>query len=596
MVNIADKLNPADRAIQVLALLFCVWFFAATFYSAFHIELGFDPAYHAVVAKNFVQGYGWATSYDSRFLFNPDVTTGPAMLLPAAAMISMFGNAVWVPGVTAAVLQLLLYAAILWRLRLYFDQARPFYLTLIALNLIFVICAHTWWLTLTADFLVCLSLMLASLFLASPNTDHPNRNVLIAGLLLGYALLAKVMAYFGLVAFVVFEMLRWWRSRDRALTLKRAAALVIGVMAVVVPWKIYEQMGLRELNAAETAERANYKQEFFLTQGTGIQEILQADSIPGLILENVVRNGDVLLTHLLSRYHLPAQAAILLILVLFAYTLIRMRKAETELQKLLLLFGLIASSQLFWFLFISHSWIAKYALTPITMAVVMLCLVLAQAGRLLPGIVLISVLALFLPAQSKSYVATLLTFGAGPSAYTRDLLSTRDYLVSHKSTVPLAGCGWVFAPWEMEYALPEPGNFRDCRRLIADSLKFDEEDYLLRNPDVQQEITQGRYASAHQHHLQTNQDGRRPFRYTWVKPVEFVLVVSHIFWEHSVYRDQYQAVFDACMAAPLHRTEYFTAAYCSPDALRQHIPLDRPSEFLPTAENYHYIHKPAPVR
>lgn len=585
----------ASRWLGLSAWLAIAWFFAATLHAAFSIELGFDPAYHASVAKNFAQGYGWASSYDRAFPFNPDVTTGPAMLLPAAGMITLFGNALWVPGVTAALLQLALYALILWPLRRCFDGLRAFHTCAIALSLLFAIHAHTWWLSLTADFLVTLSLWLAALLLVWPG-ERPWRLRFGAGLALGGALLAKALAWFGVAGIGLYLSLRLWRSQDRAAVLRETAALLLGALVLLLPWKLYEHAGLSALGEGQRAERAAYARDFFLEQGTGLRELAATESLPTLLVENLQRNGGLLAKHLRDRYGLPPLLSLLLGFALVVATALRLLRSETPLQNMLLLLGLIASLQLLWYLLLSHSWNAKYALAPIVFGGVMLAAALAQRGRAgwLIGVLLLSLL--WLPAPTRSYVLTLATFRSQPTDYTQDMLSTRDYLLARGEGAPLAGCGWVFVPWEFEYLLPGSQHFRDCRGLIAEGLRFDADDYLARNPDVRAEIASGRYTDALDHHRRANRDGRHAFRYEWVKPVEFDLVINHVFWSVSAYRDRYRPILDACLPQTLHRTRYFTVAYCSAEGLRRHLPLDRDSELLPSTPPQFYIHKPLPIR
>ena len=552
-----------------LAVFACGWFVAATLYAALHIELGFDPAYHASVAKNFATGHGWASSYDRAFPFNPDVTTGPAMLLPAAAMIALFGNAIWVPGVTAALLHLLLYALVLLSLKRCFDEPRHFHICVVALSLVFTHFAHVWWLSLTADFLVCLSLLLACLLLTVPVRERPLQRWLCAGLVLGYALLAKALAWFGLAGLLLYALLCRRRWPQRAASARSLAALVLGACMLLLPWQLYQAVSLSALDPAQRAERAEYRRDFFVQQGSGLQEIAAAPSLPRLLGENLHRNGSLLADHLRMRHGLPAGITALLVLALLGYTAWRVRRSDTPLQRLHLALGLIASLQLTWYLLLSASWNAKYTLAPVILGLVMLCTGLAQQRRAGWLIALLLVSLPWVPGTTRSYVSTFASFGAQDSEYTRDMLSTRDYLLQRQSTLPLAGCGWVFAPWEFEFLLPGSGHFRDCRSLIAEGLRSDAPE---------------------------GAGGPGMPRYAWVRAVEFDLVVNHVFWNASPYASQYEPVLRACLPQTLHRTRYFSVARCSAEGLQRHIVLDRPSELLPLQPPRQYIHKPLPIR
>src|SRR5262245_5288822 len=88
-------------ALTCLPIVLFVFFSAAIVHSAWSNPFVFDPAIHAIVAKNVANGYGWAMSYHKRDLLVP-ITTGPGMILPCALMVATFGNKIWVPPVTAA--------------------------------------------------------------------------------------------------------------------------------------------------------------------------------------------------------------------------------------------------------------------------------------------------------------------------------------------------------------------------------------------------------------------------------------------------------------------------------------------------------------
>jgi len=589
------SVTPQSRLVTGLCLLICFWFFAATLCAAFRTELGFDPAYHANVAKSFSLGQGWATHYERSFPFNPDVTTGPTLLLPAAAMIAVFGNALWVPAVTAACVHLAIFLLILLRLRR-FGLNQTFGAVLcVALTLY----AHTWWLSLTADFVVALLLILACVLLVEPDPNAGSesrlRRCFAAGVCVGLALLAKALAWFGVIGLALYGLVafvRGARSRREALG---AAVVVLGLIAAVLPWKLYEAASLRTMPAEQRAERAEYASEFLRTQGSGIAEWETASSRIDLLADNLKRNADVLARDFEQRYGLPGWTGIVAMTGLLLFTFFLMRQPPDPLRRLLLMLGLIGSAQAAWFLLLSQSWSAKYALAPTLLAIVVLCLASARTGRLRYLIAPAALVLVLQPSNVARYQASLLRFDTQQSAYTRDLASTRDYLQRTPLNVPLAGCGWVFAPWETEYALPGVGHFRDCRRLIREALAFDDAYYLDHHPAAREQIAKGQYRDALDHQLRNDAQGTTPFRYRWIAEPSFVLVVNHVFWRISAYRESDRAVLEACLRHPLHQTDYFTVALCSADALRDALPLDRPSAFLPSRDESWFVHKPAPL-
>lgn len=553
--------RPIDRLCCALGILLCLWFGSATLFSATQIELGFDPAYHATVAKNFATEQGWASSYERRFPVNPDVTTGPSMLLPTAGLIRIFGPERWLPGVSAALLQLTVLTLIFWQLAgLY--QRRPVYWALLAcLCGVFTLHAHTWWVTLTADFLVFLLWWLAAILLVRPPDGGGLGHGVLVGLVVAAALLAKALAWFGIAVLLLYGLRQGWLLRQPRAWLRQSAGILLGAGLLLLPWQLFVHAQIAELTPAQQQERATYAAAFFSEQGSGLSEWAGSADRIGLLAENLARNGGLLREHMQVRYGIGPVVLGGLLLAMLAQTLWWLVRARDPLQRMLLLLGLMGSVQLGWFLLLSVSWNAKYALAPLCIAMIMPLLSLARHLNPAPLLPMLCLLPLLFPAPSQAYLQRLLSYDASPNAYTRDQLSTLNYLRGLDASLPLAGCGWVFAPWDMEYLWPGSGHFRDCRRLIADGLEI---------------------AS----------DGTA----RWRDEVAFVLVLNHVFWEFSDYRQWYQPVWRACSQELLHRTEYFSVAACRPQALQRHIPLQAGSIFRPEANRSTFIHKPLPLQ
>ena len=104
---------------KFLMYLICglvVWFFVSSLSIAYHKAPQHDDAMFATIPKNFLNGYGWATSYGEKIPFNPDISTGPTLLIPAAIMIAAFGNQTWVPAMTGTLMNIALTCLVLWQL------------------------------------------------------------------------------------------------------------------------------------------------------------------------------------------------------------------------------------------------------------------------------------------------------------------------------------------------------------------------------------------------------------------------------------------------------------------------------------------------
>ncbi len=156
----------------------------------------------------------------------------------------------------------------------------------------------------------------------------------------------------------------------------------------------------------------------------------------------------------------------------------------------------------------------------------------------------------------------------------------------------MVGCGWVFAPWPMEYSLTSTNNFVDCRRLIRESLVFDSDFYIDNNSEISSVASM---KSEDYERLFIDRDNHEDiFRYQWQQSTEFILLVNILYWQSSSYTDQYTEILKACMESPLLVSEYFLLLYCSPQALQSELSLTQRSIYIPGREGL-FVHKPDPL-
>ena len=81
----------------------------------FFTSPGYDDSYIGSVARNFAFGRGYATAYGETIaIFGPGITTGPAVVVPAAVLYRIFGNHYWVGNLVVPLIALPLLAALLW--------------------------------------------------------------------------------------------------------------------------------------------------------------------------------------------------------------------------------------------------------------------------------------------------------------------------------------------------------------------------------------------------------------------------------------------------------------------------------------------------
>src|ERR1700735_177845 len=87
---------------RLLALALFALLISFQIITAFNFPIWHDDATFATVAKNLVLGKGYAMVFFDTFApFNHGITAGPVIILPAALIIALWGNAYWVPAITA---------------------------------------------------------------------------------------------------------------------------------------------------------------------------------------------------------------------------------------------------------------------------------------------------------------------------------------------------------------------------------------------------------------------------------------------------------------------------------------------------------------
>ena len=581
-----------DKTIYSIAITAVAIFCLYAVYHSFYVDLGFDPAYHATVAKNFASGYGYATSYNHKFIINPDITTGPVMLLFASLVMLFLGNALWVPAFSAAFLNSVLLCGIIYRFKSYFDSSLRYLFFVLALLVLFFLYDYHWWTSLKGDFTAILFALLALLFLYDKNIDSEKFKVCAACILVTLAVYTKSTVLFSLIGFVPFVFLLIRKTSFRYAVKLFSLGFLLAVITVS-PWKVYEAVMVSQLSQDEKQEREDYATQFFVEQGSGISELMNSDSFVSLIAENIRRNSDHLYTFFQSRYDFSLSVIIIIAVVTVGVMLFSVYGKKREENSFSVALYFIVILHLAWFFMFSASWNAKYALTA---TVLFFVISLFQVSKYLPlGFGLLAVVLIFQPSSNVHWpqLKKTLTFQHVDSQYKNDLLAVSQYLEGESQRDhPLAGCGFVFAPHAVEYSLSGEEYFRDCRGLVKEGVVFDEGSYIDRYPNVRKAIAEGVYGSAEEHYFSVGQYELYQFNYLWDKPVNFYLVASHIYWQNSSYKYRYQKIFDACVNDVRFKSEYFSVSFCSYENLKKYVPLNQRLFFLKHQNNYHFVHKP----
>jgi hypothetical protein len=431
----------------------------------------YDDAFIAAAAKNVAMGAGYASSYHGIDLFDPEISTGPLIVLPAALLISLLGNQYWVPGLAITIAiwaTLLLFMGKLRRL------TGRWYLLAIAITAGGLIVFGTNEFGLLGE-LPAVFLVVSAFALFADDSASDIWSGFGAGVALGLAIYAKLTVAFALPALLLTPWLMAAPGRGisrGSAWQRRLGWCCAGLALPIVTWQVYQ---FAELSWSIDAWAGVKGRQLAFLMGlqslSGIGQLQETPSIAQVLLRNVSRNATALSGYFGGLWRLlPVLAAMALALRLTITSPIVPAVAKRTSWLLLCATGL----HLVWWLAVSPTGWYRHLLPAIVYAAVL-------GGILAANVMVVSrrvgiacvlgyclTIALIIPAwypQSGDFPRVFRwDFDRDPRLSA--LLRTRDEVVrlqQDESTI-LVGCGW-WVPRDLEYVLPGVNNFRDCFRL-----------------------------------------------------------------------------------------------------------------------------------
>jgi hypothetical protein len=426
----------------------------------------YDDAFIATAAKNVAMGAGYASSYHIVDTFDPEISTGPVIVLPAALLISLLGNRYWVPGVAITIAIWATLLLLITRLR---RLGGPWHLLAIAITAGGLIVFGTNEFGLLGELPAVFLVATAFALLADESTTDI-RSGFGAGVAFGLAIYAKLTVAFALPAVLLIPGLT--SIGDVRSGSRRLGWFGAGLALPVVAWQVYQ---LAELSWSVEAWVGVKSRQMAFLMGTqslsGIGQLQEAPSIAQALLRNVSRNIAALSGYFGSWWRLlPAVAALALALRVTMKSPAVPAAAKRASWFLLSAIGL----HLAWWLVVSPTGWYRHLLPAIMYAAVLGGILAASAMRVSRRAGAACVLgycltvALIMPAwypQSGDFPRVWrLDFERDPRLSA--LLQTRDEVVrlQQGNSAILVGCGW-WVPRDLEYVLPGVNNFRDCFRI-----------------------------------------------------------------------------------------------------------------------------------
>lgn len=287
---------------------------AGDVYSA---ELWYDHALNATVAKSLATGHGYATyRYGVANPFDPIVTTGPTLIVPAALAVRVFGNRYWAPGLASALVNAVLFTLVcLSARRLWPGRARGLAFAAVLLAAVPLCLYGIYYYTLYGE-AVCAWLTLLGI-LRYFREPRRLRTAVQAACWFAAAYVTKSLSALAVVAVALTAGLAWLAGHDRTGRGAARLAAMIGAYAILCAGYHGARNGyVRQFGYPPDAHRAE-ERAMFLDHGSGIGPLQRAwvqNGVEPGALGRHVRGLATANAKTLRIDHTPAEMALALLL------------------------------------------------------------------------------------------------------------------------------------------------------------------------------------------------------------------------------------------------------------------------------------------
>lgn len=538
MNNAARNRDARTRALMVLAFISAGYFVLCLAVLAMTVPPMSDDAYIASAVKNMALGIGWASSYGRIFFLDPEITTGPAFLWPAAMLMKIWGPEIWAPRLIALFLNVLLAIGLFMLLKNRWGK-KQWLVMVIILPLLMSRLLPIQWVSTLGDLPATLYFFIAMACIADGLEKHDRKRLFFGGLILGAALITKTIVLILIPG--VACMLIWHAHvcQGRYVSWRMCTNSIIIALGLLIPltgWQLYQGRVLEGLSQEEQLIVEELYRFFFYRGGSGLDGLLQAfsDGVVPSYLFKAFQNNVQFYAPLLSAFPGP-NAVWFWGILLFVFILpLAMCFKKPEASDLFLLGSSISTAVYFvWVLFFGNHIFDHHFYIALFFWAINFSVVLTQKWMVgLIAAVFIAAGIIYKP-DSNPLTGELYKPAFHKSSLYTALEKVQDFLRQHPSLGPLAGCGSIVA-WELEYALPSVNNFSNCHVVIGNSVKFDHQRFIERYPQLFQDTTEPDYHAA-LHAFIRDQD--RVFGpsanvtapVTWEKLPETIVVVENVF-------------------------------------------------------------------
>ena len=452
----------------------------------------FDDAFIANVAKNLAGGHGYSASYYGIQPFHLEITTGPTLVVPTALLIALFGNQYWVPNLAYSLIVVVLTIGVLAMLHRRV-RGRAFTIAALILGLALYALGRQE-IGLLGEVPAALWIVTAALVAVSSDRDSLSA-LELAGLFVGFAMLAKVVATLALPAFLFVILTTPVFAGRRTASVR---GFLVGVITPLLAFEIWKLASFRwnfdawsRLTGAELDDIIGPHAEL---SGSGTVYRLIND--PLLVVENIVNHSKVLASWIGGTRNpaispiwyggwLPtvAGASAVALAIWSLRQLPRERNTDRLVAAATALFVTAGLCLAWWLALAPMGWV-RHLMPGAICLLCALAIAIGTIGRydlsrsalsstllviaLAPNLVNISV-----PFGTYSDLLVDIREGLPKRERLLALQRTVAFLTELKTNDPdaqMVGCGWSHNP-SLEYLMPGFDHFRDCILVRARTLE-----------------------------------------------------------------------------------------------------------------------------
>jgi hypothetical protein len=430
-----------------------------------------DDASIAVAAKNLALGHGYGTSVPYQGgggirLFDPLLSTGPVLVVPAAVLIRLFGVTPWAPGLATAIATTALLLAVGVAIAQKKGVARAASYLAVMLTIQYTLTAGSrfvhWYALLGEVPAAMLTIAAAAVFTWG---SMGRRTVALSFLLLGLAFMTKALALLGALPLGLLLVVLV-ASEDRERGRRRWSHLAIGAASFAAPAVLFELWKLLALGPAQYLDTVEELGGFFTSTGGA------SDAAP--IWERAAANSAIM-TDAFGFGPLP------LVVAVGGLAWVMRRYADRRARGFFLLLLTSGAAHLLWYVVLSIG-NPRYAIIGLLLlAAAAACVALTTPPTISAVCGVCLVLLAIIPARS----VVLEPVDAArdgelyrPSERVRRLEATADALADLDDGRPFVG-GWWATVVDLEYMLPTVSNF--VRVEEVDPREMRRGRYLVRN-------------------------------------------------------------------------------------------------------------------